>query len=88
MSFRPRRHVIGDLRPTRLTEGEVSSVRVFLVFGERRRLSIKLVVRFSDGRGRDMVQTARDKQQWRTVVNIEVNGSSGVGTEVGKGGLK
>jgi hypothetical protein len=35
-----------------------------------------------------MVQTARDKQQWRTVVNIEVNGSSGVGTEVGKGGLK
>jgi len=35
-----------------------------------------------------MVQTARDKQGWRTVVIIEVNGSSGVGTEVGKGSLK
>jgi len=35
-----------------------------------------------------MVQTARDEQQRRTVVIIEVNGSSGVGVEVGKGGFK
>jgi hypothetical protein len=66
----------------------VGSLRELLVFGNRLRSAVEIVVRLDHRGRRDMILSTGDQQQRCAGFILEVDGSGGVRIEFGERGLE